>query len=196
MSNIPSVASYIQVEANRFRSAVSESEETTKGGSINYCLDTLTSHASRLTALEGVNAGGPNVLKSSSSGTFNITPAFTDVTNMSVPFTKTKANSYTRITVESGIAGVTGESYIKVDNAGAGLQTAYVRLLRNGTDIAYQTFESNEAKFGPSSIMSFTDLTAGVGPFTYKLQALRIGGGGGASSVIKDAVLVVEEIKH
>jgi hypothetical protein len=49
--NIPSSAAYIQIEASRVLSAVSEGAIQAIGGSINYILDTLTAVAANLSTI-------------------------------------------------------------------------------------------------------------------------------------------------
>jgi len=80
MSDLPSVEAKIQVEATRFRSAVSEFLAQGIGSSINFLIDENTAQAARLTALEGVL---PNVVFGAGSGagassfTATITPGAT-----------------------------------------------------------------------------------------------------------------------
>jgi len=58
MANIPSSATYIQLEETQFRSAVSESAKQSVGGSVNYLLDTTTTHSGQISSINATLAAG------------------------------------------------------------------------------------------------------------------------------------------
>lgn len=153
MSDLPSVEQKIQVEATRFRAAVSEFVSQRVGSSINFLIDENTSQDSRISALEAV---APNVVRGSGvSATFSAAG-----TILSAAITIT-SGSHVAMWVEP--SGNTSLSRW-VPNG-----QVNIRWRRASTDIASFVFESSGTFKAVNSIY-FIDTSAVVGPTTYTLR--------------------------
>ena len=165
MSDLPSVSAKIQVEATRFRSAVSEFLAQGVGSSINFLIDDKVTQDARLAALEGKV---PNVV-------FGPDPGGGGVTVITVPITLQVASNSVRISIQPTGAGV-GQF---ITNSGSyGWKRGAVALGTMGAVAG-----------SPASHASFVDAPGSVGPHTYSLT--RVTGVGFGFTFYR---LVAEEI--
>ena len=164
MSNLPSVANYIQTEATRFRSAVSESVIQDVGSSINYILDDNitqnTNIATLTTQVSNLNNALPNIVW----GLDLTTPFLAEA----AVITK-EAGSYVRVQLQPSSAVADFSSLVS-----GSFGSLRVTILRNSVGIARMQLLA--AAGGTGSVVfswgaiNFVDNNTSAGTYTYQIS--------------------------
>jgi hypothetical protein len=225
MSNLPSIPNYIQTEATRFRSAVSESLAQAEGQSINYLLD----HVSNLdTEVAGILARILNVQFSTNvpeahieNPASNVIDGLTYLTQFNVTITK-KLGTYIRCfcvsdqTVTPSV-GYNNPGIYMWDGSGNTVALTKIPefgIKRGGGTVIYRTpftflyqasGQSGPAlgdacfNFSPISQIDFFDFNnTAAGTFTYGLGLGRYAAGSSTLTqdfFIQNMTFVVQELQ-
>src|SRR6185437_12677782 len=178
MSNLPSVPEYVQVESTRFLSAVSESTVQGIGGSVNYCLDNITTLNSEVAGIlarmlniqfSGVITSAHIEFQPPSGGGITVSNGFL-YGLASVTLTKNISGSYVKIGLFSNPANVLSAMPPNISCGFQGdssntqtSQGAQISLRRNGTLIDVENIPLTPVAFG-SGLNQGPKLEGSTGP--------------------------------
>ena len=143
----------------------------------------------------GTTVGIGGVAISASSGSYTMTGAFADVTNLSITITTT-GRPVVLILAHDGTAAGLGYGTIFAQNASGNIADVYLKFLRNSADLithnmAVSATGASQVYYSlPSTSITYMD-TPAAGTYTYKVQAILNSGTNGRVLFVK---LVAYEI--
>lgn len=179
MANLPSVKAYVQTEATRFRSAVSESVIQILGSAVNWLIDKADSLQSQVTALQNAVVS-KSFWYNSSSGTTTEHHFFGNVSAVDVVNFQTVCVAGDTVRMHVAGAKWGGSAYTNAFSASTPYAPGWAvryRLYRNSTIIKEWAPTINAGGAFSQSIADFMAYDIpGAGTHTYRFELAVING--------------------